>query len=534
VKRSMLALRTGWPSALGVVLLCGSCGRSTLDIPPPISPRPECIVDQDCPTYGDFCNPVTCVYPEVAEGEEPPRRGVCQDLEAVTCDDGDPCSLDMCEPATGECFYEPAAVDIDGDGFKGPREGTVAGEPGSCGDDCDDTSPDAFPGGEETCDGVDNDCNGVVDDNATFVPVADEPVRISGEIAPAGPGGIAFSGQHYATTYWGNADGFDLYRQLLLPSGETFAAEAPVSLVNADSSGGPIVWTGDRFGLAWQDRRDNDYEVYFTLFDPLGNKILPDTRLTVAPDFSVNVAMEWTGSKFAVVWQDRREQVFNVYGQIVSLDGVPQGGNVALGEIDGFGNESPQIAAGVTTLGVAWNTGNTTSHFIELTLFDHDLNKTVGPIQLTDGLTDSVYPVVAWNVDSYVVAWYDRTASPKAIYAAVVDETGQILVPATAITQPGAFRSRYPQIKPLGDRVLVIYSDDRDQNDGYELYSRMVTTELEPLSPELRLTNAPRDSIYPIAAFGPEGDVGVLFRDDRQDGDHHIFFSRMRCQAVAE
>ena len=42
-------------------------------------------------------------------------------------------------------------IDEDGDGFI---------------DDCDDTNPDVFPGAIEICDGLDNDCNNAVDDNA--------------------------------------------------------------------------------------------------------------------------------------------------------------------------------------------------------------------------------------------------------------------------------------------------------------------------------------------------------------------------------
>ena len=46
---------------------------------------------------------------------------------------------------------EPLLVDEDGDGFP-------------AGEDCDDTSADAFPGGVEVCDdGLDNDCDGTVD-----------------------------------------------------------------------------------------------------------------------------------------------------------------------------------------------------------------------------------------------------------------------------------------------------------------------------------------------------------------------------------
>ena len=74
------------------------------------------------------------------------RGGTCVDLEEVDCDDNDPCTLDECEPASAICRYAPATRDNDGDGFNGPRVGTKPAEPGSCGDDCDDTSELAFPG----------------------------------------------------------------------------------------------------------------------------------------------------------------------------------------------------------------------------------------------------------------------------------------------------------------------------------------------------------------------------------------------------
>ena len=47
-----------------------------------------------------------------------------------------------------------AVVDMDGDGF-------------SVEEDCDDNDPAAFPGGAEICDGLDNDCDGTVDNNAS-------------------------------------------------------------------------------------------------------------------------------------------------------------------------------------------------------------------------------------------------------------------------------------------------------------------------------------------------------------------------------
>jgi hypothetical protein len=54
--------------------------------------------------------------------------------------------------AAGACVEAGAEADRDGDGA------------GACLDDCDDSSPLARPGGVETCDGLDNDCDGFVDE----------------------------------------------------------------------------------------------------------------------------------------------------------------------------------------------------------------------------------------------------------------------------------------------------------------------------------------------------------------------------------
>jgi hypothetical protein len=209
------------------------------------------------------------------------------------------------------------------------------------------------------------------------------------------------------------------------------------------------------------------------------------------------------------------------------------GDNVQLTDaFAGFGHESPVVAAGTKGIGVAWATGDATTHYIQFQAFTPELEAKGGPTVLTDGNTAAVVPTVVWSQDRYIVAWFDKTATPAAIYAAAVGEDGAILAGPAPISAPGAFRSRYPFLRPLGDRFLALYSDDRDQNDGYEIYARMVSSDLVPLGAEQRLTSAPKDSVYPVAAFGPGGRLGVLFRDDREAGEHHVYFTQLACAAA--
>jgi hypothetical protein len=93
-------------------------------------------------------------------------RWTCQGLDAITCE-GE-------EPALLRTFY----ADRDGDGWGNAGETREAcalpfgfvTRPG----DCDDRNPAIYPAAPERCDGLDNDCNGAVDEGFLYYRDADQ------------------------------------------------------------------------------------------------------------------------------------------------------------------------------------------------------------------------------------------------------------------------------------------------------------------------------------------------------------------------
>lgn len=156
--------------SLAALALYG-CSNDGEEFPPPTPPILTCEMAGNCPDD-----------PDKAEfGEECTRHSDCESGFCTTltpsstsaycfvrcseqrdCVGTDPASTCTSVTAVGGGFAQacvPAefCADRDGDGY---GEG-----PGCIAFDCDDSNPNIYPGAEEYCDGVDNNCNGIVDES---------------------------------------------------------------------------------------------------------------------------------------------------------------------------------------------------------------------------------------------------------------------------------------------------------------------------------------------------------------------------------
>jgi len=132
--------------------LCDDGNATPSDGCEPDTCTPSCTEDADCDD-GLLCNGgETCNT----------ALGRCQAAASDICDDSDPCTADSCEEETG-CANE--LIDSDGDMYAAATCTTA----GLMGDDCDDVNFSVYPGADELCDGIDNDCDGTVDNDTVSI-----------------------------------------------------------------------------------------------------------------------------------------------------------------------------------------------------------------------------------------------------------------------------------------------------------------------------------------------------------------------------
>jgi hypothetical protein len=533
LRASTRTLSSALVAALSGLVFCACGSRADPErifIPPALDvsgPQVECFVDEDCEAT-NLCSPLQCV------------EQVCVAMK-VECADDDPCTEDACDPKTGECSFEPFTVDLDGDGFRRPLPGFLPGQPGACGDDCNDGSPLASPAGVERCDGLDNDCDGIIDNGALFSPSDAPALLLSGMAEQGTVGGLSFSDSDgtYGAVFTQRLSASQNTFTSILPGGGGAGQALPVTEVNSDTFAGPIVGRGSVFATAWEDRRDQDYEIYFNRLNTRGEKLGPDLRVTQAAGFSLRPSLlelqSASGHEYRLAWEDERNGgAGSIFGQRLSDAGTLIGGNVELTPLEsGLDPTSPTLVAGAGRLGLLFNLASNEGRGLGFRSFDLDLGSATESVLLQARNPDGAS--LTANAGRFVVAWHvvEADSRPGAqIWGSVISELGEPMVTEKALTEPAAF-ARYHSLVPLGDRLILLWSEWR--MGSYQIYSRELTPDLEPLGAARAVTTASTQAYAPLAAFGPQGEIGVLFTGQQaQSGQLHVFFTSLSCDAAAD
>ncbi len=179
-----------------------------------------------------------------------------------------------------------------------------------------------------------------------------------------------------------------------------------------------IVWTGSEYGVAWNDTRDGNLEIYFARLDGQGTKIGGDVRVSEAAGTSYAPSLVWTGQEYAVAWYDDR-------------DGLPQ---IRLARLSAAGQ------------------------------------KLGGDVQVAT-TADIPGPSLVWTGGQYAVAWSDKRDGTTRVYLAHLSAAGQKLGPDQLVSC-GAAKAQGPSLTWTGGQLAVSWTDFR--HPSTEIYFRLL------------------------------------------------------------
>jgi hypothetical protein len=208
------------------------------------------------------------------------------------------------------------------------------------------------------------------------------------------------------------------------------------------------------------------------------------------------------------------------------------GGNIELTPL-GLDPSSPSIVAGTRRIGLLFNVAAETGRGLAFRSLDFSLSDGGNIVRL--GAENPDAASLTANAGRFVLAWHtvgDDSRPGRQIWGSVLDEAGDVLVPERALTEPAEF-ARYHSLVALGDRLILFWSQWQDE--AYAIYSRELTPDLEPLGEAGLVTPANEEAYAPLATFGPQGEIGILFTGrPGAVGQPQVLFTSISCDAAAD
>ncbi|MDP1830234.1 MAG: MopE-related protein [Archangium sp.] len=521
---------------------CG-CGDTRIK---PIDPVVQydagtCVDRGDCPG----CNPTA----EVCNGRDDDCDTVIdEDLPTVRCGVG-ACAREVPSCVGGADMtctpFNPSAETCNGqdDDCNGAIDENLmpqqcgVGECAAVAASCDNGVPVAcMPGaaGTETCNGKDDNCDGTVDEGLVGNTTGD--LRITNNPASSDFVYIGKSDTGFGTVWQDKRDGppGQIYFAGLTSQGvRTQANDTRVSNTNGSSAHPAIAWNGQTWGLVYSDDLGGaDSDLFFRALSATGQPAAAAVRITNLAGDSNWPDLVWTGSNYAVAWEDARlgANRQDLFFQRLDRTGAKIGAEVRI-TTDAGRQSSPILKWNGTGFALVWtdyrNAGNREIYFRRLAAD----GSAVGPeVRVTNDAADSAWADLSWNdVDrEWAIVWHDTRAGNAEVYFARFDDMGTRQSPDTRLTTAANF-SGYASIDWNGFQYGVTWQDERLGVGQPAIYFAQVSATGVKNGNELKLSTGTGAASFTTALWNGST-FAFCWRDDRNGATNtEIYFALVGC-----
>lgn len=288
------------------------------------------------------------------------------------------------------------------------------------------------------------------------------------------------------------------------------------------------------YGVAWMSNKDGNYEIYFARIDASGNKIGTDVRITTADGDSGSPSLVWTGTEYGVAWEDDRDGNDEIYFARISSTGTKIGSDLRVTN-NIASSHHPSLVWKGDEYAVVWDSNNADILFAKITASGTKVVIPVNPVDLVDGdieitvlIAGSTYPSIVWNSrdNRFGIAWtYDGTTDR--LLFVMANTTGNFIPPTDKNFPTGieVYRSIYSSdlyIKPslvwTGSEYGVVFKFTNSIR-----FAKTTSNGETWASPTIVTSTTPWGSFPSLVWTGSE--YGVSWVRDLTGGNYEIYFT---------
>ncbi len=319
-----------------------------------------------------------------------------------------------------------------------------------------------------------------------------------------GTASIGFDGSNYFVVWMDERSGYyHIYGARVTKSGIVLDPNGILISPNTGSQYYPSIgFDGTNFFVVWRDSAD----IYGTRVDTSGH-VIDSTGIAIstAPSRQDFPSVAFDGVNYLVVWLDGRggSGYADIYGTRVSSSGIvlePNGIAISTASND---QVYPSIAFDGSRYLVVWQDRRSSSPQIYGTRIS-----TSGTVLDPNGILISIagygqyYPSVAFDGANFLVTWQDTRSANRDIYGARVDTAGVVLDPNGIALCMIANSQVYPSVASDGTDYLVVWQEWHPPYEGEDIYGARVSSTGRLLdTTRIVICEAPANQSRPFVAF---------------------------------
>lgn len=363
----------------------------------------------------------------------------------------------------------------------------------------------------------------------------DEPFAVSDAAGSQMSPRVAFDGTNYLVVWYDSRGGssYDIYGARVAQDGTVLNEGIAISVTDSIKYFPDVSFDGTNYMVVWQDKRNGTYDIYGSRVDQDGIVLDPSgIEISIASDEQNRPSIDFDGTNYLVVWYDKRSgSDYNIYGTLLDTDGtVLNPAGIAISTAADY-QSMPSVSFDGTNYLVVWYDNRDVAGNPDI--YGTRVN-TSGTVQDPSGIpivnidAQQVAPAVISYSGQWLAAWRDnRNGGYTDIYGCRISSSGTVTDGDGILISSSAQSQSNPAVASDGTNYLVVWEEARSGGFSPDIYGMLIDASGEQLNEDaIAISTSTGNQSYPAVAFDNDSTYLVVWQDDRS-GTNDIYGARV-------